>query len=622
MQEIGVEPINKGTAGGPGPGRKLSFVTTAVAYPAVLLTVAIGIHVAVVFLLVAKYVETRFGYVGWWTAGAAALTAGVVTEMWIVPAVSMPPLLAVQSALLLAGAGFFLTGSVARDPRAHGIILAGFLGFGALVFAAVIILLFGRRDTEAARLVAGLAAGAAFLLAAEGYRRGEQVLDDLATRTIFAGLIAIGVNFIGWAWVPRTPQVIAGSEFLAGLCVLLFGAGIELRSLQRSRQLVLLSRISSALQRAQRPEEILRDVLQLAGGLLQVHTGWVFLRDPKNGSFQLSAAYQLPGHLSSEDHGPMRGSCRCLDLLQTNQLTGPVNIVECLRLQRVGIAAQHASVPLRSSTGIIGLMNLVLPGGHPFSQREMALLSTIGGEIGLAIEKARLLDELREKERVRSFLIKKLLTAQEDEQRRIARELHDETGQSLTALILNLQRARMLAEQRHPGLEGEFERLQRLAESTLDEVRKLIYDLRPTVLDDLGLAAALRWYVHNQIAPRGLTPHIATRLGEERLDPVLETTLFRIAQEALWNVVKHAEATRVDVELARDGSRVSLRVHDNGHGFRADGSRPVDTLHGGFGLGGMQERAALLGGTVRIASAPDTGTEVLVEFPLPAPSPA
>lgn len=574
------------------------------------------------FLLVAKYVETRFGYVGWWTAGTAALAARSIVEMWIVLGTSPLVLVGLQSALLLAGAGFFITGSVARDPRARGIILAGFLGFGALVLAAVILLLYGRRDIESARVVAGLAAGVAFLLAAEGYRRGEQILDDRATRLIFAGLIAIGANLIGWAWVVRTPEVIAWSEFLGGLCVLIFGAGIELRSLQRARGLVTLSRINVALQRAQEPDEVLRDVLHLAGELLQVHTGWIFLRDRGAETFHLVSTYNLPGALARDDMAALRGSCRCLDLLQANQLTEPVNIVECLRLQRAGIAARHASVPLRSSAGIIGLMNLVLPGGRPFSQREMALLSTVGGEVGLVIEKARLLGELREKERIRGILIKKLLTAQEDEQRRIARELHDETGQSLTALILNVQRARMLAEQGQPVPEGEFDRLQQLAESALDEVRKLIYALRPTVLDDLGLAAALRWYIHNQIEPRGVTPHITIRLGEERLDSVVETTLFRVAQEALWNVVKHAEATRVDVELTRDRGRVSLRVRDNGRGFRRDDTRLTDTLHGGMGLSGMRERAALLGGTVRITSVPDNGTEVVAEIPLPVPSPA
>jgi signal transduction histidine kinase len=582
----------------------------------------VGIYVAVVLLLISKYLETQNQYVVWWTAGAAALAVRSAVEMWILLVGSLPHLVGIQSTLLLGGAGFFVTGSVSRDPRARGIITAGFLGFGALVCAAVILLLQNpagavRGDVTAARLVAGLAAGAALLLAAEGYRRAEQILDDPATRTIFAGLLAVGLNFVGWALVRRTPGAIASSEFLGGLCMLVFGVGIELGSLQRARRLTVLSHISAVLQRAQRAEDLLDEVLRRAGELLQLHSGWVFLYNPRTAAYELAATYHLPGSLERDRRDAMRGSCRCLDRLQANELLQPVNIVDCLRLERVGVSARHASVPLRTSTGVVGLMNLTLPADRLFSQQELSLLAMVGGEIGLAIEKARLLDELRDKEQIRSDLIKRLLTAHEDEQRRIARELHDETGQSLTALILNIERLRRLAEQGQVSTEAELERLEGLAETTLEEVRKLIYDLRPTILDDLGLTAALRWYVQNQLEPRGLGVDLHFRVGETRLPPLLETAVFRIAQEALWNVVKHAVATHVSVELSRTGDRLHLRVTDNGRGFPTDGPQPADPLRGGLGLGGMHERAALLGGTIRITSVPNTGTEVVAEFPIP-----
>ncbi len=590
------------------------------AYPLILvgIAVAIGIHVAVVLLLAANYLETRFRYVAWWIAGAAALAGRASVEMGIASGVATIPLLVIQNALLLAGAGFFITGSVARDPRARGITLTGFLGFGALVFAAVLMLLLERRDLESARLVAEMAAGAAALLAAEGYRRAEQILDDTATRTIFAGLLATGVNLIGWAPLSRTPGVIAASELLGGLCMLVFGAGIALRTLQRARRFLILSQITAGLQQARRPEELLEEMLDRVGDLLQLHLGWVFLRTPGTGTYALAATYHLPRPLEQDNRAPMRGSCRCLDRLQANQLTQPVNIVDCMRLEGVGIKAQHASVPLRTSTGIAGLMNLVLPSGRLFSQRELALLSTVGGEVGLAIEKARLLDELQEKEQIRSDLIRRLLTAHEDERRRIARELHDETGQSITALILNIDMIRALVEQGKPGTAEALDGLKGLAETTLEEVRKLIYDLRPTVLDDLGLAAALRWYVQHQVESRGLRVNLHIHLGDARLDPTLETAVFRIAQEALWNVVKHAGATAADVELTVTDGGIRLRIKDNGRGFQTDGSRPGRDLRRGVGLGGMQERAALMGGTARITSIPNEGTEIVAEFSVAA----
>jgi signal transduction histidine kinase len=586
-----------------------------------ILALAFGIHVAVVFLLLAKYFETRYRYVAWWTAGTAMLTARAWVEMSLLPTTPTQALsrMAISSALLLAGAGFFLTGTASRDPRARGMIQVGLLGFGGLVFAAVMILLTRQGNSGTARLVTGLAAGVAFLLAAEAYRRTEQVLDDLATRTIYAGLLAVGINLIGWAWLARTPDVIARSEFLGGLAVALFGAGIELRALGRAQRLVVLSQISAALSRTGEVEGMLGEVLQQAGRLLQLHTGWAFLRDASTGVYELAAGYQLPGSLERDGRAALRGSCLCLDLLEANDLTQPVNIVNCMRLEKVGIKAQHASVPLRTTTGIVGLMNLVLPSGRLFSQRELALLATVGGEVGLAIEKTHLLKELQDKERLRSDLIKKLMTAYEDERRRIARELHDETGQSLTALILNVEMLRTLVEQVQPALVEELGRLKALAETTLEEVRKLIYDLRPTILDDLGLAAALRWYVHHQLEPRGLVVDLKLELGEARLDPLVEIAAFRIAQEALWNVVKHAAATRVEVALALTDGRLWLRVKDNGRGF-ADRHRAVDPFSGGAGLGGMEERATLLGGVVRITSIPEAGTDIVAELPLPAPA--
>jgi len=122
---------------------------------------------------------------------------------------------------------------------------------------------------------------------------------------------------------------------------------------------------------------------------------------------------------------------------------------------------------------------------------------------------------------------------------------------------------------------------------------------------------------HNQVEPRGLAVDLRLELGDTRLDPLVETAAFRIAQEALWNVVKHAAATRADVVLVLSDGRLRLRVKDNGRGFDI-WERSSGSPSGGAGLGGMEERATLLGGEVRVTSAPDAGTEVVAELPLPA----
>lgn len=584
--------------------------------------IAIGLYLAVALLLIANYVELRTPYVAWWAAGTLALAARAVAGLAGLTVTAPLSLMLAATTLQLAAAGFFLTASVSRDPRSRGIVVVGTLGFGALVAAVIAALLLTRppvaNQVRLAQGIAGVATGVAFLLAAEGYRRAEQALDDVGTRLIFGGLAIAGLNYIAWAWVPTTAGVETAFELLGGLFILVFGAGVVLRSVQRARRLVILSQLSTTLHRPRGVHELLQDVLARAGELLQLHSGWVFLCRRDTGTYELAAAYRLPRALEVNNHEAMHGSCRCLELLAGQQLTEPVNIVDCGRLEHVGTTAQHASVPLRTSTGIAGLMNLVLPAGRLFGHRELALLATIGGEVGLAIEKTQLLEELASKERVRGDLIKRLLTAQEDERRRIARELHDETGQSLSALIVSLDVARAAVEEQ-PQTANALDRLKELAEATLEEVRKLIYDLRPTVLDDLGLTAALRWFARQQLEPRGIEVAFRIRLGEGRLEAVVETTLFRIAQEAMWNIVKHAEATRAELDLDLVPGGVRLTVRDNGRGFRLDAGRPFDPLRGGLGLGGMRERAALIGGTVTIRSAEGQGTEVVAELPLAAP---
>jgi signal transduction histidine kinase len=588
-----------------------------------ILAVAVALYLAVALMLVAHYIELRAAYTLWWMAGTLALAAHSMVDLGVVTVATTLPVTLLQTTLQLTGAGFFLTASVSRDQRAPRTVVAGTLGLAALIAGVLAALLLagtaGTNHVALARSISESATGIAFLLAAEGYRRTEQILDDTGTRLIFLGLAIAGLNYIAWSWTSDKVRLETYSELTGGLFILVFGTGVMIRSVQRARRLVILSQLSGALHQQLSVRDLLQDVLERAGALLQLHSGWVFLRRRDGDGFELAAAYQLPRVLEADHREAMQGPCRCLDMLGANQLTEPVNIVNCLRLERAGTMAQHASVPLRTTMGIAGLMNLVLPAGRLFGHRELALLATVGGQVGLALEKAQLLEELAAKERIRGELIKRVLTAQEDERRRIARELHDETGQSLSALIVNLDILRAAVDGQ-PETVGALDRLKDLAETTLEEVRTLIYDLRPTILDDLGLTAALRWFAHQQLEPRGIEVAFLIGLGETRLDTVVETTVFRIAQEAMWNIVKHSDATRAEVALDAVSGGIRLKVHDNGRGLRSDDQRPFDPLRGGLGLGGMRERAALIGGTVTISSAEGQGTNVVAELPLTAPT--
>jgi signal transduction histidine kinase len=223
----------------------------------------------------------------------------------------------------------------------------------------------------------------------------------------------------------------------------------------------------------------------------------------------------------------------------------------------------------------------------------------------------------RSEQRIRD-LVGRILVAQEEERRRIAYEVHD----GFTQMAISTYQLLQNFADDHPQdsveateeLEATIDRLER----TIKEARRIIADLRPTVLDDLGLAAALRQKLDAIRVEQGVEAMYEADLGEERLPDGMETALFRIAQEALTNACKHAETDRVHVLLERVGESVRLSVRDWGHGFRSTATAVDGGVRGErFGLSSMQERAALLGGTLEIRSEPGNGTLVKVEIPLP-----
>ena len=232
----------------------------------------------------------------------------------------------------------------------------------------------------------------------------------------------------------------------------------------------------------------------------------------------------------------------------------------------------------------------------------------------VAAENAVLYEELKQKESLRGELLKKVIGAQEEERRRIARELHDETSQALTALAMGMEAVTLAPSLSKEQLQEKLSRLKSLVVQTLDEVHNLIYDLRPSILDDLGLVAGLEWYAENRLQPLGLRVAVEVSGQERRLPSEVETALFRIGQEAISNVARHAEASSVVVTINFDADAVSLEVEDDGKGFSPVAEPSAAPT--GWGLLGMHERAALLKGALDIASEPGRGTCVTVRVPL------
>lgn len=278
------------------------------------------------------------------------------------------------------------------------------------------------------------------------------------------------------------------------------------------------------------------------------------------------------------------------------------------------------SVSIPGKDGPWGVMGVYTTAARPFSRDDVNFLQTVSSILGAAIERMQTEGVLRSANQSLRLLSRKLLQVQEEDRRAIARDLHDEIGQSLTAIKLNVERA-----QRTVDRDTRARIMQdcaEITESVLAQVRNLSLDLHPSILDDLGLAYALKWYADRQAERAGLKVELTADPSMPRLPPEVEIACFRIAQEALTNVVRHARANQAGVTLNRDTIGVVLIIKDDGIGFAEDRATAPLNTGSSVGLASMQERAKLLGGTVTITSAPGCGTTVVARLPLSVTSPA
>jgi signal transduction histidine kinase len=289
-------------------------------------------------------------------------------------------------------------------------------------------------------------------------------------------------------------------------------------------------------------------------------------------------------------------------------LTKPLSqLVEVTKAVAKGNLKQKAPVMARDEVGKLALAFNAMTEALARSRQESEEFNR---------QLLQLNKELQRKEVLRSQLLGKVIRAQEEERKRIARELHDEFAQTLTAFVMSIEAADQALP---PGSDQIRERLLRtktLATQTLEQTRLLILDLRPVVLDDLGLIPAIRWYAERHLEMTGVKVELQVTGTKGRLLPEVETTLFRIIQEAISNVAKHADASHVTISLEFMDSLVTAAIEDDGRGFDVSPTLSSEGKKQCLGFLGMQERATLLGGKLAIESRPGTGTKVLVEIPL------
>ena len=259
-------------------------------------------------------------------------------------------------------------------------------------------------------------------------------------------------------------------------------------------------------------------------------------------------------------------------------------------------------VPMRLRNRTIGLVvagDKLVP-DRRFSSEDLRLAETFAARAAVAVDQARL---------IQRDALRRVVRAQEDERRRLARELHDETGQALTSILLGLKSLEDLDDV--AALGQGVAALRARVVATLQDVRRLAVELRPAALDDFGLEAALERLTAGFAEQTGLKVELESRLQDDRLPEEVETVLYRIVQEALTNIVKHAQASRVSIVITQKPGAVGAVIEDDGRGFDPDQS-----VDGGIGLIGMRERVALLDGSMTIEAAPGKGTTLVIEVPV------
>jgi two-component system NarL family sensor kinase len=351
----------------------------------------------------------------------------------------------------------------------------------------------------------------------------------------------------------------------------------------RRREPEILATVAETLNSAADVGSALERTLEVIAKELDLDTAWVWLLDPETGHVYNAAARNLPPYLQE----PVRmtgSSCWCIEEFRSGSLDASnVDVMRCSRLRQADRRdetrdiAHHASVPLYFRDKPLGIMNVTAPKLRRLSSRELKLLSTIGFQLGVAIERARLAEE-------------SATHARADERTRLAREIHDTLAQNLTAIALRIE-------------SGQADEALRITRATLEEARRSVMNLRAE-----PLAPALATLVREFTSQSGIRVTLDTA-SACTLPLAAEAELYRIVQQALANVQRHAHAKSVCVSLRCTPRAATLTIEDDGRGF--DTRRIPDDRHG---IRGMRERARLAGGALRIASS-SNGTRITARVP-------
>jgi signal transduction histidine kinase len=413
--------------------------------------------------------------------------------------------------------------------------------------------------------------------------------------------------YIAGLFPEREAEAKAALEMLSSVSfVIVSGAYFDSKTLESSALLHLLdAELASADLIA-----LLGKVLDITTQTFQASVGIILLRD-ESGALRICSSVGVDAEvpedfkieLGSGFSGKIAQSGEPGMILDTSVDTGALRPMIRIKAKSVW------GVPLKADGETIGVMVIGFPKPYEWLPTERELMRAIGDRTALAIERARMTDALREREQRIAELSGHLLRAQEEERKRISRELHDETGQAL--MVIRLYLGMMETGLTAKNVRGKIRETVEVVDRTIEGIRRIIGKLSPLVLQELGLVAAIRKEAKDFARNTGVKARVVIAEDVGRLASGTEQAIYRVVQEALHNVGKHAQAKNVTVQIERAGELVQVVVEDDGIGIQAH-SGPRDQS---FGLAGMKERIAMLGGISRVISTKEKGTRIEISVP-------
>jgi signal transduction histidine kinase len=382
-----------------------------------------------------------------------------------------------------------------------------------------------------------------------------------------------------------------------------------------NRRLGAMVHVAGAVGKGLELEQVLDSALSSTLDVTGLGSGWIYLRQPDTEDFSLASAIGAPDFVTVEELAN-EGQCACQRDLLEDPAWGIPQLRSCKRQElctdgRDNGDLQHLSVPLQVRGLPLGVLNLLWTEDRDPGEEEIDILKALATQISEAVANARLHADLRDKEVGMEVLVNELVRAQEDERTRLSSELHDGAGQELTSLLLRLKALESKCEQ-----DEARQRVRAVCSDlsqSIEHLRELSHQLRPPDLDQVGLAPTLRYLVDDMLEETGISGDFKSNLEGYRLEPNLEITLYRIAQEALTNVVRHARASQAVVALRRSGHDLELVVEDDGIGFNPDDLATSGNAH--IGLASIQERTQRMGGTLEVTTGEGKGTRLMVRIP-------